>query len=573
MVESTGARPAHLRWSATTAIPPGAHDALVGPGSPFELGTETVLGAALPVFARRPRSLRQMLDATAADLPDLTFLAAPDRSWTYREAVEDIDATAVLLAERYGVGEGDRVAVVAANSAEYAILMWAVVSLGAVITSLNGWWTTPELEYGIELTGPVLVAGDERRLARLGPGSVPDGVPVRLLDGLQAEAREFRGKSAPAAGTTEDSPAVILFTSGTTGRPKGATLSHRNIVNFGMANALGGAAAAAAGPAAPPVQLATVLASPMFHISGLVAVLVSGVVFRTKLVFPPPGAWDPEVYLDLTEKHRITTWSGVPTQYWRLLRHPGLTTRDLSSVSTVGAGGAVFPPELVRALHELFPTVRLGNGYGMSETVGLGTLTGGQLFLDHPDSVGVVQPTVEVQIRDAEGAPLAEGEVGEIHLRGASVFLGYWGDPAATAAVLDGDRWYRTGDFGRIADGLLFLESRRRDLILRGGENIYPIEIENRLVEHPDVDDAAVIGVAHPELGQEVKAFVVRAEDSHLTVDQVRDWCAAALAGYKVPAEVEFRPALPYTLTGKVMKQQLEQEEKARRAAPEVGAG
>jgi acyl-CoA synthetase (AMP-forming)/AMP-acid ligase II len=302
----------------------------------------------------------------------------------------------------------------------------------------------------------------------------------------------------------------------------------------------------------------------MFHISGLVAVFISAAAFPTTLVFPAPGAWDPVTWLELTARHQVTAWSGVPTQYWRLLRHPDLASYDLSSVMSVGGGGAVFPPELVRAMHSRFPQVRLGNGYGMSETVGLGTLTGGELFITVPDSVGAAPPTVEVQIRDARGAVLPQGQTGEIFLRSPSVFLGYWNDRAATRAVLDEDRWYRTGDFGRIADGLLYLESRRRDLILRGGENVYPIEIENRLVEHPDIDDAAVIGVDHPELGQETKAFVVPRPGSPLTAQQVRAWCAAALAAYKVPAAVEFRTSLPYSQSGKLMKQELEREEKAR---------
>jgi acyl-CoA synthetase (AMP-forming)/AMP-acid ligase II len=392
-------------------------------------------------------------------------------------------------------------------------------------------------------------------------------VPVRELGELHREAREFAGKVPPQPGITEDSPAVILFTSGTTGRPKGAVLSHRNIINFAMVNRFRAAMGAAQAPACPPPPSRSILSSPMFHVSGLVSVFINGAAFPTTLVFPAPGAWDPLTWLELTARHKVTTWSGVPTQYWRLLRHPDLGAYDISSVLTVGSGGAVFPPELVRELNRRFPQVRLGNGYGMSETVGLGTLTGGELFVTVPDSVGSAQPTVEVQVRDEHGAVLPAGQTGEIFLRSPSVFLGYWDNPAATRDVLDEDRWYRTGDFGRIADGLLFLEGRRRDMILRGGENIYPIEIENRLIEHPDIADAAVIGVDHPELGQEIKAFVVPRPRSRLTAEQVRAWCAAALAAYKVPAAVEFRRALPYNQTGKLMKQELEREARARASA------
>src|SRR5271165_6633199 len=342
-----------LRWQGAALLPAAAREALTGAGAPFELVTEPVLGHRHVVFARRPRSLREMLDAQAAATPDLAFLISPERQWTYREAIEAIDATAVLLGERYGVTAGDRVAIVAANHAEYAILMWAVVTLGAIVTSLNGWWSTPELEYGIGLTSPLLIAGDERRLARLADGSVPAGVPVRLTGELQREAREFTGKTPAPAGVTEDSAAVILFTSGTTGRPRGATLSHRNIINFAMVNRLAAAMAAAVapGPAPGPARGCTIVASPMFHVSGMIAVLLTGAAFPTTLVFPPPGPWDPRTWLELTARHKVTTWSGVPTQWWRLLRHPDIGSYDVSSVLAVGSGGAVFPPELVRAMH------------------------------------------------------------------------------------------------------------------------------------------------------------------------------------------------------------------------------
>jgi acyl-CoA synthetase (AMP-forming)/AMP-acid ligase II len=200
----------------------------------------------------------------------------------------------------------------------------------------------------------------------------------------------------------------------------------------------------------------------------------------------------------------------------------------------------------------------------MSETVGLGTLIGGDVMIAMPDSVGPANAGVEVEIRDADGNVAREDEVGEIHMRTASVFIGYWDDPDATAAALDAHRWYRTGDFGRIANGFLYLESRMRDMILRGGENIYPLEIEHRLVEHPDIDDAAVIGVDHPELGQEVKAFVVCRDGTEVTAAEVRAWVAEALAPFKVPAHVELRATLPYTETGKLLKHELEREERER---------
>ena len=559
------AAPARLTWSGHVHLPDTVRDRLMGPGARFELATEEVLGEPVDVFAQRHPNLRALLDAAVAAHADEPFLVADDRRWTFAEARSDIDAIAGLLVRRYGIVPGDRVAIVAANAPEFALLMWAVVSVGAVVAGLNGWWTGPELRYGIDLSGPRLIAGDERRLARVPQDAVPAGVPVLTLDAIVIEARESVGPGATAVDVEvdEDDPAVILFTSGTTGRPKGATISHRNVLAFGDAIALSaeiGRQLMPPEPSAPAFRPATILSSPMFHVSGMLGVFMSGPVFGTTLVFPPPGRWDEGTYLDLTVAYRISGWSGVPTQYWRLLRHPDLHTYDLSSVRSIGSGGAPLPPELIRALAERLPDARLGNGYGMSETVGLGTLIGGPAVATMPESVGPAQPGVEVEIRDASGQVVAEGEVGEIHLRGAAVFLGYWDDPGATAAAFAAGRCYRTGDFGRVLHGLLHLNSRARDLILRGGENIYPIEIENRLVEHPDIDDAAVIGVDHQELGQEVKAFVVPRTGSDLTTGEVQRWAATCLAGFKVPAHVELRAELPYTETGKVLKHLLETE-------------
>jgi acyl-CoA synthetase (AMP-forming)/AMP-acid ligase II len=205
------------------------------------------------------------------------------------------------------------------------------------------------------------------------------------------------------------------------------------------------------------------------------------------------------------------------------------------------------------------PGARIGCGYGMSETLGSGSRLGGVTLETHPASVGAVEPLCEIEIRDEDGNVLPDGEVGEICIKGPAVFKGYWDDPAATAKALDERRWYRTGDFGRFTDGVLQLESRMRDLIIRGGENIYPIEIENRLIEHPDIADACVVGVEHRQLGQEVAAVVVLHEGAELDADGVRAWVGQALAGFKVPTHVLFRDVLPYTATGKVVKHEVEQ--------------
>ncbi|GAA0247753.1 class I adenylate-forming enzyme family protein [Cryptosporangium japonicum] len=526
-------------------LPPETRAALVGPGSPFELVRADVRGVPMTVFANRPPHLPALLRSAADQHPDRPYLVFPERRLTYAETVEQVAALASVLRGAHGVGRGDRVALVGANSLEYALTLWALAWLGAVSVSLNGWWTGAELDHGLALAQPKLLIGDAKQLGRtraealafadLRPGS--SGVPVD-------------------PGLREDDPVSILFTSGTTGRSKGAVITHRGLVNFAQDAQLRGYTESLLSGAAdpPPGAPVALVVSPFFHISGLGPLLGGGPYNGMTMVFPPPGRWDPLVHLELTERHGVTQWSGVPTQLVRLLRHPDLHRFDVGTVRTLGMGGAPITAELAALFGAVLPGARPAQGFGMSETCGQGTTIAGARMVGHPQSIGLATPTSEVTIRDASGEDVADGEVGEIAIRSPSGFLGYWNDPDATAAVLDADGWYRTGDYGRVVDGMLQLESRLRDMVIRGGENVYPIEIENRLSEHPRILDAAVIGVPHDELGQEVMAVVV----GRLTEVEVREWCARTLAPYKVPAHVRFVDALPYSATGKLLKRELE---------------
>jgi acyl-CoA synthetase (AMP-forming)/AMP-acid ligase II len=294
----------------------------------------------------------------------------------------------------------------------------------------------------------------------------------------------------------------------------------------------------------------------MFHVSGLTCTMVPAPMNGTTLVYPPIGRWREDVHLALSEQHQVSGWSLVPTQLWRVLDWPDLERYDLTSLRTVAGGGATWPPELLRKLEERLPWVRpaLGLGYGMTETNGLGTSLGGAASFLHPDSIGQPSPTVELEIRDpVTRRSVAEGVVGEIALRSASTFAGYWRDPAATRAVIE-DGWYHTGDLASHRDGFVYLAGRRGDLIIRGGENVSPVEVENRLYEHPAVTEAAVIGVPHPTLGQQVKAFLVLREGHTTTETEIRSFAGTALAAFKVPEHVEFVGALPHNASGKVLK-------------------
>jgi acyl-CoA synthetase (AMP-forming)/AMP-acid ligase II len=543
-----------LRYHDDELLTAEQRTALRGPGAPFETRIEKVLGADCEVFVQRPRSLVEVLHQSATQFGDRPYLVFPEGTVTFAELPGVVGAMATLLREEYGVGPGDRVAFASANSLGYAIAEWATAALDAIIVGLNGWWTGAELAFGVDLSQPKVVFTDEARAERMSEvGAVSTPMPM-----------EVGTADLPDVAIDEDDPLLIMFTSGTTGRPKGATMTHRNLIHMGSALMYGRAVSMLVNRVPPPAPdappPASICATPFFHISGTAPLFGTGGRFGSTLVFPPAGRWDPEVHLRLTAEHRVNSWSGVPTQFWRMLEHPDFESFDLSCLTLVSSGGAPFPPELMRVLNEKIPTAALSNGYGMTESMGAGTLLSGARYHTHRESVGAPYPTLEIQIRDDDRNELPDGEVGEICLHGAVVFKGYWDDPEATAEVLDDERWYHSGDYGRIEDGVLWLESRMRDLIIRGGENIYPMEIEHRLVEHPDIADAAVIGVDHRTLGQEVKAVIVLQPGASPDAVAVQEWVAAGLARFKVPAHVEFRDALPYTQTGKVMKHVLEKE-------------
>jgi acyl-CoA synthetase (AMP-forming)/AMP-acid ligase II len=546
-----------LRWTPSGPLGPEQLGALLGPGAPFEVTEEEVLGVRHEVFARRLPHLRALLAEGAARFEDRPYLVHADRTVSFAEAAQLAANTAVALRDEYGIERGDHVAIAAANRYEHVIAAWSVIVLGAVVVELNGWWTGPELEHGIQLTKPKLLIGDGPRLARL-EGRVLE-LPRRDLD--EACPSWFVGREAlPDTPIDEDDPFVILFTSGTTGRSKGAVLTHRNNLHWMQSIALRGLAAGR-----PPTETCEIAALPLFHISGLNCQAVSSVGTGTKIVYmPPPGKWSPEHQLGLTARHGVTTWRLVPTQAWRLLECPDVGRFDLTSLRSVVGGGSLWAPELLERLADAFPQARNGLmvGLGMTETNGTGATAAMPGLLEKPGNVGGPPPAAALRVcvpGTDEAAP--DGEAGEVQIRSASVFVGYHHDPDGTAAALNAERWYRTGDLGYIADGVLFLEGRRSDLLLRGGENIYPAEIENRLQEHPDISDVVVVGVYDRRLGEEVKAVVVRRPGSQLDADGVRAWAAEALAPFKVPEYVEFRERLPRNAAGKVMKHLLESAE------------
>lgn len=530
---------------------------LTGPGAPFEITEEEVLGEKLPVFKNRARSLRELLQGTARH-DGKEYLVMGPRRLRFEDTRARVASTARALAELHGVGKGDRVAILAANGPEWVIAFWATVSLGGIVSALNGWWTRDEIEYGVGLSEPKLLIGDARRLERLG-GANP-GVPVvEIESGFDALERHAPSADLPETEIAEDDPAVILFTSGTTGRPKGAVASHRGVVGFTSQQIARGAIMAVSsgripGPDAP--QQCALTTAPLFHLSGLYAVCVMNAVTGGKLVFRE-GRFDAGDVLRLIEEEKVTQWTPFGSMLHRVVEHPDLAKRDLSSMQNTGFGGAPASEDVQAKARGAFPSAsgNLGMGYGSSETVAVVAQITGDEFEAHPTSVGEPAPTMQVEIRDAQGDVLPEGQEGEIFVRSAYTILEYWRNPEATAKTLLPGRWLATGDIGRFEGGRLYINSRARDLILRAGENIYPVEIENRLDGHPQVAEVAVVGVDHPELGQEVKAIVVPVPGTDPDVEALRSFCAETLAPFKVPSQIEIRrEPMPRNAVGKILK-------------------
>jgi len=540
---------------------------LTGPGGIFEITEEDVLGERMQVFKDRKRSLRQLLEESAMHA-DKEYLVLGDRRITYAEHLRLVASAAQELRQRYGVEKGDRVAILAENHLEWVIAFWASVRLGAIVSALNGWWTADEIEYGIELSKPKVLIADRKRLARVRE----PGVPVIEIE---SDFGSFLGNAdaaMPDAPIAEDDPAVILFTSGTTGRPKGAVNSHRSICGFVHVAFAAGLLrmmlddAAGAPKSEPPPQQCSLMTVPLFHLSGLYsgAVLMLGAGGKTVWRL---GRFDPVDVLRLIEREKVTNWAGLGSMAPRVLSHPDLEKYDLSSIRNFGSGGAPTSPTLQEKMRKVAPNGAgaIGLGYGLSETVTAVAMIGGKDLEEHPTSVGRPSPTHEIEIRDPDGNVLPEGEQGEIFVRSPYNMLEYWQNPDATSQVLRRGRWLATGDIGHFEEGRLYINSRARDMILRAAENIYPVEIEHRLEAHPSVAEAAVVGVDHPELGQEVKAIVVPAPQRAVDTAELAAWVGEALASYKVPAHWEVRSEpLPRNAAGKVLKNVLTGESENR---------
>jgi len=550
----------------------------------FEVVTELVGHYPMTVYRNRHRSLRELFDASIKRYGDRDHIVFGSRRTTFTELDSLVAALAGGLAER-GIGHGERVAILAANHPAWVETLWATTRLGAILVGLNGWWAADELDYALRDSEPRVLIVDRRRLERiagvLGPSSPVEHVFVIDGDGTEPSATEsYEALFAAEPDTAvhdvdEDDVAVILYTSGTTGRSKGAMWTHRSMLAALQSNAhlLAQTRAGSAASPGPPVKAerqeqkqgggpAILVSVPLFHTSGLQASVVAAMASGAKAVILE-GRFRPEEVIRLIHEEGISAWGAVPTMVQQVLDHPDVERYDLSSLRSISYGGSPSSTDLqARAREKLGVAARVGNAYGLTETTAAVITINGDEFYERPDSVGRPHPLVEVRIAGDDGTVLPPGQRGEIQIKAPMVMAGYWRNPEATAAALT-DGWLRTGDIGEVdEDGYVYVRDRKKDMIIRGGENVYCAEIEDRIEQHPAVLEAAVIGVPHPVLGEEVKAVVHLRPDESLDAEELRAWVAATLAHFKVPSEVAFVDEdLPRNATGKVLKNQLRAED------------
>jgi long-chain acyl-CoA synthetase len=547
---------------------------LTAPGGAFDIVHEDVLGESIKVLKHRDHTLREILEKSV-NHADNEYLICEDQRISFGQHLAAVSAVAHNLRHTYGVGPGDRVAILADNHPQWIITFWATVSIGAICAGLNGWWNRDEILYALGNAEPKLLVGDRKRLARIKDDTLPypvicieDDFAERLLHTNEPEA------ALPECTIGEDDPALILYTSGTTGRAKGALLSHRCLLTFLSSAIFSGfrmmmmEAEAGKSVGSSALPNCGLFSAPLFHLSGLFTGVVTSLAVGMKTVWTL-GRFEPEEVLRLIEKENVTTWAPLGSMAARVLDHPNFNQYDVSSVSRLGSGGAPTSPAQQQRMGRSFSGTggSLALGYGLTESSGVGTHNWGELLAAHPNSVGRVFPAIEISIRDANNNELPNGEQGEICIRGSCVMLEYWRNPEATAATLAPGRWLKTGDIGHFEDAFLYINTRARDLILRNAENIYPVEVEHCLELHHDIIEAAVIGAPHPELGQEVKAIIVVAAGVVPKTDELLAFCAQRLTAFKVPSqwEVRYEP-LPRNAAGKVLKNVLSGDAEAHLA-------
>lgn len=541
------------------------------------------------VFVNCPASMRAIWEIAAMH-GDKQYLVYEDERYSYREVDAKVRALAHVLRHTHGVGSGDRVAVAMRNFPEWAISYWATVSVGASVVGMNAWWTGAEMLFALTDSRPSVMIVDDERLERVAPilGELRAAAPLHVIGVRTTRDLPSHGSywadvvipedapaTLPEADIDPDDDATIFYTSGTTGFPKGAQLTHRgsvhNVMNLAFMNAVlaladskaveSGDYATSSHPLEPGQQRVFMAPTPLFHVTANNCLLQPCTLAGGTIVFM--HKWDAGRALELIEREKVTNFSGVPTMSRELLMHPDWATRDTSSMRGMGGGGAALQPDLVEKIDTALAGGSPATGYGLTETSGIITANSARLFLDKPSSCGRVVPTLDAKLIDDQRCDVTPSPdaIGELCVRGAVVIKGYLNRrEASEEAIVDG--WFRTGDIARIDnDGFVYIVDRAKDMVLRGGENVYCSEVEAALWAHPNVAEAAVFGIEDERLGEEVAAAVVPVTGMTLSDTELEVFLSERIARFKIPTKMWFlHEPLPRNANGKFLKRQLREQ-------------
>jgi long-chain acyl-CoA synthetase len=553
---------------------------LTAPGAPFEIEEIAVRGQRLRSYKNAPPNIRALWLSTAA-FEGRDYLVYQDERLTYGQAHAQVASIANWLFGQ-GVQPGDRVAIAMRNYPEWMLIYWACVSTGIAVVGMNAWWVPDEIEYALKDSAPKIVFCDAERLERI--LERPTTATLAKLVVVRADApagvtpwSEVVATSGalPEVAVDPDADACIFYTSGTTGAPKGAQLTHRgciaNLFNMSFSGRAHGlatqrATGVAPDPAAPVPVPVTLITTPLFHVTANNCSAYAATAAGGKMVLM--YRWDPGEALKLVERERISDVSGVPVMSRELISHPDFGQYDTSSLLSVGGGGAPLHPDLVTKIDETIKSARPRTGYGMTETCGIITSISADFFVDKPTSCGRVMPAYEARCVDDDGRTVGPGEVGELWVKGSPVIKGYINRPEATAdSITDG--WLHTGDVARIdEDGFVFIVDRKKDMVLRGGENVYCAEVEACVHHHPAVVECCVFGVPDARLGEEVAAAIVLRPGESISAEALRAHCAERLAKHKIPRHIWFLTgSLPRNANGKFLKRELRESLKLEEQA------
>lgn len=551
---------------------------LTAPGAPFEVGSIARNGVELKTYKHAPANLRDVW-STAREFDERDYLIYENERITYRQARIHSERIASWLAAQ-GVEPGDRIAIAMRNYPEWMLIYWACVCSGATVVGMNAWWANDEIEYALANSKPKVLFADQERLVQLTqcalPSEVGKLVAVRTQSRLDSAAN---GNAQPEIHLWEnvishcgvvpdceidpDATACLFYTSGTSGPPKGAEITHRssvcniyNVLFAGQSQYLATQRARNIAPVVEPSQAVALVTTPLFHVTAnncaaqIATVLGGAIVLMYR--------WDAGKALKLIESERVTTLSGVPLMGRELVSHPDFSVANISSLQNIGGGGAPLQPDLLEMIKNTAPNLGASSGYGMTEASGLIASISGDFFTDKPASCGPVLPTFEVVCMDENGQEVPAGDVGELWIRGATIIKGYYREPEASAnAITDG--WLHTGDMARIDDeGFLYIVDRKKDMVLRGGENVFCSEVEAVLYRHPAVEECCVFAVPDKRLGETVGAAVLLKKGWNLEEEVLKNYCAGLLANYKCPESLWFLVApIPRNASGKFLKKEL----------------